>query len=52
MQGREDDERHAVSANAKEQAQKEVSKEKRYKKVKKYQDPYYWAAFILLDALD
>lgn len=45
-----DDERHAVSAHAKVQEQKD--KAKTYKKVRKYQDPYYWAAFILLDAID
>ena len=46
------DARPSVSAHAKEQAQQNASREKTYKKAKKYQDPYYWAAFILLDALD
>ena len=36
--------RHAISARAK-RAQKNKSK-------KLYQDPYYWAAFILLDAIE
>lgn len=42
----------SVSAHAKEQAKQKLVKEKTMKKVRKYQDPYYWAAFILLDALD
>lgn len=46
------DVRPSVSVHAKEQAHQNSSKEKEYKKVKKYQDPYYWAAFILLDAID
>lgn len=46
------DVRPSVSAHAKEQAHQNSSNEKNYKKVKKYQDPYYWAAFILLDAID
>lgn len=46
------DVRPSVSAHAKEQAHRNSSNEKNYKKVKKYQDPYYWAAFILLDAID
>ena len=24
---------------------------KEFKKIKKYKDPFYWAAFILLDAI-
>lgn len=44
--------RPSVSAHAKEQAQQKTTKEKTIKKVKKYQDPYYWAAFILLDAIN
>ena len=46
------DTRPSVSAHAKEQAQQKTTKEKTIKKVKKYQDPYYWAAFILLDAIN
>ena len=46
------DSRHQISAHAKEQAQQEANKEKTTKKVKKYQDPYFWAGFILLDALN
>lgn len=46
------DTRHQISAHAKEQAQQEANKEKTTKKVKRYQDPYYWAGFILLDALN
>ena len=46
------DVRKTVSAQAKEQVRQEAMKEKTYKRVKKYQDPYYWAAFILLDAVD
>ena len=44
--------RPSVSAHAKEQAQQNANKEKAFKKVKKYEDPKYWAAFILLDAVD
>ena len=46
------DARPSVSAHAKEQAQQNASREKTYKKAKKYQAPYYWAAFILLDAIN
>jgi CHAT domain-containing protein/tetratricopeptide (TPR) repeat protein len=46
------DNRPSVSAHAREQAQQNVNKEKVFKKVKKYEDPKYWAAFILLDAID
>lgn len=46
------DTRPSVSAHAKQQAQQNTNKEKEFKKVKKYQNPYYWAAFILLDAID
>ena len=46
------DVRPSVSAHAKEQAQQNASKEKTLKKVRKYEDPYYWAAFILLDAIN
>ena len=46
------DTRPAVSAHAKEQAQQNANKETTFKKVKKYEDPKYWAAFILLDAID
>ena len=46
------DARPSVSAHAKEQAQQNATREKTCKKTKKYQDPYYWAAFILLDALN
>ena len=44
--------RPSVSAHAKEQAQQNANKEKTIKKMKKYEDPKYWAAFILLDAID
>lgn len=46
------DTRPAVSAHTREQAQQNANKEKTFKKVKKYEDPKYWAAFILLDAID
>lgn len=46
------DTRPAISARAKEQAQQNANKETTFKKVKKYEDPKYWAAFILLDAVD
>lgn len=46
------DVRPSVSAYAKEQIQQNATKKKTLKKVRKYEDPYYWAAFILLDALD
>lgn len=39
-----------LSAHAREQAQRNM-KEKTIKKVKPYQNPKYWAAFILLDAI-
>lgn len=47
-----EDSPHQISAHAKEQARKDTNREKTTKKVKKYQDPYYWAGFILLDALN
>ena len=46
------DSRQSISAQAKEQEHQNKDKEKKYKKIKKYKDPYYWAAFILLDAFD
>lgn len=46
------DEKKHLNANQNEQARKDAAKEKEFKKVKKYQDPYYWAAFIFLDAID
>lgn len=45
-------EKKHLNANQNEQARKDAAKEKELKKVKKYKDPYYWAAFILLDAID
>jgi len=44
------DERPKWSANAKEQARKEAQKENR--KIRPFQAPEYWAAFILMDAVD
>lgn len=46
------DNRPSFSAHAKEQAKLNANKEKAFKKVKKYENPKYWAAFILLDAID
>ena len=48
------DEKTTYNANQQEQAKKEAEKRvtKEYRKTKKYDDPYYWAAFILLDAID
>lgn len=46
------DTRPSVSAHAKEQTQLNANKETTFKKVRKYEDPKYWAAFILLDAID
>lgn len=46
------DVRPAVSAHAKLQAQQNINKERQFKKIRKYEDPKYWAAFILLDAID
>lgn len=45
------DVRPAISAAAREEARKRRQEEKEYKKVQKYRDPYYWAGFILLDAV-
>ena len=42
-------EKRLLSAHAREQGQKN---EKVTKKIKPYQDPKYWAAFILLDAIE
>lgn len=45
------DKRWQSEARQKEkQSKKPIPKE--FKKIKKYKDPYYWAAFILLDAID
>ena len=44
--------RPSISAYDKEKAQQNANKEKKIKKVKKYEAPKYWAAFILLDAID
>lgn len=41
---------HLLSAQAKEQAQKE-NMNKTIKKIRPYENPKYWAAFILLDAI-
>lgn len=40
------------SAIGKEQARQNAEKSKETKKTKKYSDPRYWAAFILLDAIN
>ena len=45
------DVRPAISAAAREEARKRRQEEKVYKTVQKYRDPYYWAGFILLDAV-
>lgn len=45
------DVRPAISVAAREEARKRRQEEKEYKKVQKYRDPYYWAGFILLDAV-
>ena len=39
----------SIARKKESQNKKQTSKE--VKKVKKYKDPYYWAAFILLDAI-
>jgi len=45
------DKRWQSEARQKEkQSKKPMPKE--FKKIKKYKDPFYWAAFILLDAID
>lgn len=45
------DKRWQSEARQKEkQSKKPIPKE--FKKIKKYKDPFYWAAFILLDAID
>lgn len=42
-----------LSAQNREEIQKQnLIQDKAYKKKKIYADPYYWAAFILLDAID
>lgn len=45
------DNRPAISAMAREEARKREKEGKKYKTIQKYRDPYYWAGFILLDAL-
>ena len=42
----------AISAHAKVQVQQSNTQQKIIKKVHSYKDPKYWAAFILLDALN
>lgn len=46
------DNKPAISAHAKVQARQSHTKQKVIKKVHPYQSPKYWAAFILLDALN
>lgn len=46
------DNKPVISAHAKEQAQQSKIQQKIIKKVNPYKDPKYWAAFILLDALN
>lgn len=46
------DNKPAISAHAKVQAQQGHTQQKVIKKVHPYQNPKYWAAFILLDALN
>ena len=46
------DNRPAISAHAKAQVQQSKTQQKYVKKVHPYQNPKYWAAFILLDALN
>ena len=46
------DNKPAISAHAKVQAQQSHTQQKVIKKVHPYQNPKYWAAFILLDALN
>lgn len=46
------DNRPAISAHAKEQVKQNKTLKKIVKKVQPYKDPKYWAAFILLDALN
>jgi len=38
--------------NTKKEQQSKKPMPKEFKKIKKYKDPFYWAAFILLDAID
>ena len=45
------DVRPAISVAARKEARKRRQEEKEYKTVQKYRDPYYWAGFILLDAV-
>lgn len=44
--------RHLLSAHAREQARMKKSNRVVMKKVRPYANPKYWAAFILLDAID
>lgn len=46
------DNKPAISAHAKVQVQQSNTQQKIIKKVHPYKDPKYWAAFILLDALN
>ena len=46
------DTKPAISAHAKVQVQQSNTQQKIIKKVHSYKDPKYWAAFILLDALN
>lgn len=46
------DNKPAISAHAKVQVQQSNTQQKIIKKVHSYKDPKYWAAFILLDALN
>jgi CHAT domain-containing protein len=39
----------SLARQKKNQSKKQTSK--KVKKIKKYKDPYYWAGFILLDAI-
>lgn len=44
--------KHWVSQARQKENQNREPATKEIKKIKKYKDPYYWAAFILLDAID
>ena len=44
--------KHWVSQARQKESQNREPATKEIKKIKKYKDPYYWAAFILLDAID